>query len=176
MPPVTSELTSDGFLLRASCRSFFDAAFRIFFAGLLGAIPFVLWSDLISGLPTDEGMSFWLTSAFLAAWAGAVLYIIAVGIFLFFGEIRIAKSGDGGKIFKGIGNVGRTHRFLWSEVRAADEEAVAEVSGGRFDRTIHCIGLSGTSRRYRFGFELTPEQRAFIIAFLREHALTPVID
>jgi hypothetical protein len=81
----------------------------------------------------------------------------------------IAKEGDGGEIFTGIGRVGRTHRLRWSEFSGVGDRDVAAYSSGRFSRTNHYVGLSGTSKEYKFGAELTDEQRAFVITFLHEH-------
>lgn len=168
---IKFELRPGRFLLRASCGSLVNGMFPLFFAGLLGAIPFILWADLMRGLPSDEGLSFWLTAAFLCAWASADIYVAGMAAYGFFGEIRILKTDDRGEIFKGIGGLGRTRHLLWSDFQNAEDMEVAEVSSTRFNRTVQCIGLNGASKRYRFGAELTTEQRAFVVAFLREHAL-----
>ena len=110
----------------------------------------------------------WPIAAFLAIWAGAVLYVASMGALSFFGEIRIAKEGDSGEIFTGIGRVGRTHRLLWSEFSGVGERDEAAWSSGRSSRTTHYVDLTGTSKQYEFGSELTAPQRAFVIAFLRE--------
>jgi hypothetical protein len=86
-----------------------------------------------------------------------------------FREIRIAKTGDSGEIFTGIGRVGRTHRLLWSDFSGVGDRELATYSSGRFSRTTHYVGLNGTSMEYKFGSELNRQQPAFVIAFLREH-------
>jgi hypothetical protein len=165
---IRVESTPGGFLLRASCGSFVGGLVWVVFVGVLTAIPFRLWGDLIRGVWTDEGVS-WSIAAFLSIWAGVVLYVAAMGAFAFFGEIRIGKEGDRGEIFSGIGRVGRTHRLRWSEFSSVGERDVAAYSSGRSTRTTHYVGLSGTSNEYKFGSELSGEERAFVIAFLREH-------
>jgi hypothetical protein len=67
-PPggVRFEETADGFRLRASCRDFVNTVMRVGLAGAVSSLPFVLWWDLIRGVWTDEGPSFWFTSLFLA--------------------------------------------------------------------------------------------------------------
>jgi hypothetical protein len=166
---VRFEWTPGGFLLRASCRSTVGAVLRVGFAGLLAVLPFRLWGDLIRGLPTDQGMSFWLTGAFLAIWAGAILYIVATAAFELLGEIRIAKTGDRGEIFTGIGTLGWTHRLRWRDFDGVSDRAVAAVSSGKFSNTTHSVSLNATLKPYRFGSALTAQQREFAIAFLRQH-------
>jgi hypothetical protein len=118
---VSLESTPDGFLLRASTRSLVGGVMWAGFVGALVAIPFVLWGDLIRGVWTDEGWSRWGTIAFLAAWAGGVLCVAAMGAVGLFGEIRILKAGDSGEIFTGIGRAGWTHRLRWSEFYGAGD-------------------------------------------------------
>jgi hypothetical protein len=166
---VRFEWTPAGFLLRVSCGSLITGAPWAIFAGLLAAIPFILWGDLIRGVWTDEGLSFWMTSAFLAIWAGAVLWLCATATVGLFGEIRIAKDGGRGEIFTGIGRVGWTHRVQWSEFEGVSEREVQSASSGRSSHTSRYVGLNGKSKRYRFGSEMTEEQRAFVIQFLGEH-------
>jgi hypothetical protein len=166
---VTIERTPVGFLLRASCRSFAGGLVGIGFALLLCVIPFVVFGDLIRGIWQAEGMSFWLGSAFLAAWASGAVYALATGSIGAFGEVRITKAGDSGEIFTGIGGAGSKHRVQWSDFYGAGDRAVASASNRRFGNTTHYIGLNGTSNSYKFGSELDAEKRAFVIAFLREN-------
>jgi hypothetical protein len=81
--------------------------------------------------------------------------------------IRIAKTGAEGEIFTGIGSLGRTRRVRWNDFYGAGDKAVAYYSNARFGRTSHFISLHGTSGSFKS--DLNDEQRAFVIAFLREH-------
>ena len=174
---VTIERTPVGFLLHATCRSFAGGLVGIGFALLLCVIPFVVFGDLIRGIWQAEGVSFWLGSAFLVAWAGGAVYALATGSIGAFGEVRITKAGDSGEIFTGIGGAGWKHRVQWSDFHGAGDRAVASASNRRFGNTTHYIGLNGTANSYKFGAELDEEKRAFVIAFLRENvfgaAVTP---
>jgi hypothetical protein len=68
------------------------------------------------------------------------------------GEIRISKFGDSGEIFTGIGGVGAKHRVRWSDYSGAGDSPVAvQTSRGLFTHAVHSIGLTGTSKSYRFG-------------------------
>lgn len=169
-PPegVTIERTPAGFLLRASSRSLVGGILGIGFALLLGAIPFIVFGDLIRSVWDAEGLSFWLGSAFLVAWAGGTIYALVLGCLGAFGETRITKTGNNGDIFTGIGKAGWSHRIDWSDFYGAGDRAVATASNRRFGHTTHYVGLNGTSKSYKFGSDLNEDQRAFIIAFLRE--------
>jgi hypothetical protein len=146
---ISFESTPRGFLLRASHRDLITGVFWAVFVGVLAVLPFRIWGDLIRRVWTDEGVS-WPIAAFLAVWAGAVLYAAAMGAVRSFGEIRIAKEGDTGEIFTGIGRLGRTHRLLWSEFYGVGERDEATYSSGRSSRTTHFVGLNGTSKEYKF--------------------------
>jgi len=166
---VSYESRPDGFELRASCRSLFVGLLFLVLAGALGAIPFFVWRDMIQGVWTHEyqGATFWMASAFLSAWTGGVLYAASMGAIGLFGEIRIAKTGDSGEVFTGIGWVGRTHRVLWSDYYGAGDREVGSASL-RSTHTTHYVGLNGRTKGYRFGSELNAAQQAFVIAFLRK--------
>ncbi len=166
---ATVEWTPEGFLLRIPFRSVAGALVWAIFAGVLCVLPFRLWGDLIRGVWTDEGVSFRTTIAFLAVWAGAALYVAAMGAVAAFGEIRISKVGDSGEIFTGIGKAGWTRRLRWSEFYGASDREASSGSSGPSIHTTHYVGLNGTSKNYKFGSELSAEQRAFVIEFLREH-------
>jgi hypothetical protein len=163
----TVEITPDGFLLRVSCRSFVTAALWAVFGGVLLVLPFRIWGDLIRDVRVD-GLTVG-TGILLAVWVSAVLYIGVLGAFAIFGEIRISKTGDAGEIFTGIGNIGRTHRLRWSEFNGVGDREGTSYSSGRFSRTTHSIGLSGSSQSYVFGSNLTEQQQASVIEFLRSH-------
>jgi hypothetical protein len=167
---VRFEWTPGGFLLHASCRDLFFAAIWAVFVGCLCAIPFVLWGNAIRDALTDRGPALRWTCLLLAVWACPVLYVGWFGAIKVFGEIRIAKSGDRGEIFTGIGPIGRTHHLLWSEFNGVrDLEEVRSTQNSKSSTTTHYVELTGTSKPYKFASELSDERRAFVIAFLREH-------
>jgi hypothetical protein len=98
-----------------------------------------------------------------------VLYLAIQTTFAILGEIRITKAGDAGKIFTGVGKFGRTHRVRWSDYDGVADQEEPSYSSGRFSRTTHFIGLTGERAHYRFGSDLSEQQQASIIAFLRAH-------
>lgn len=168
---VTVQSTMGGFLLRAKSQGLLSGLVFAVFAAVLCAAPFVAFPDLISSIRNSEGLSFWLGSAFVTAWTCGALYALMLGALSMFGEVRIMKEGDSGEIFTGIAKLGRTHRVRWSEFYGAGDRAVSTSSSGRLTHTVHYVGLNGKSSSYKFGSDLNEEQQAFVIAYLREHAL-----
>jgi hypothetical protein len=165
---VWFEPIGEGFRLRASCRSFIDSVMRVGLAAAVSSLPFVLWRDLIRGVWTDEGASFWITCAFLAIWAAAIFYTDWIALVSLFGEIRITKAGDRGEIFTGIGKLGWTHRFRWSDFQSVSG-IETRADAGRRTGTVRYVVLNAPSKRYKFGWQLSADRQAFIETTLREH-------
>jgi hypothetical protein len=165
---VWFEPSGDGFRLRASCRSFVDTVMRVGLAAAVSSLPFVLWWDLIRGVWTDEGFSFWMTCAFLAMWSAAIFYTDWTALVSLFGEVRISKGGDRGEIFTGIGKLGWTHRFCWSDFQGVSGMKT-QVDTGRRKSTVRYVVLNAPPKRYKFGWQLPADRQAFIEAALREH-------
>ena len=160
--------TADGFELRVSCVSIEDAVLRVGLAGCLSSLPFVLWWDLIRDLGSDSGLSFWVTCAFLGAWFAAIVYAWIVGLMTLFGEVHITKSGDQGQIFTGIGKLGWTHHFRWSEWTGVTTTVVSSSVGRRSVKRPYLV-LEAPSKRYRFGSYVPEREQAFIVEQLRKH-------
>jgi len=155
----------DGFVLRVSCQSFGAAAVWAIFAGTLAVLPFRIWDDIVRDIWND-GFT-WGTGIFAAIWGAALLCLAGLLVFAIFGEIRITKAGDDGKIFTGVGKLGRTHRLQWSDYDGVDERDGSVYSNARFTRTVHFIELQGRKGNYRFGNDLSDQNRALVIDFLR---------
>ena len=169
-PPqgVRFEETQDGFVLRASCRSFTDTIMRVGLASVVSWLPFRLWWDLIRDFWTYEGLNFWLTCLFLGVWAAAIAYADWIALLSLFGEIRITKIGRTGEIFSGIGSIGRTRRIVWDDFAGVREIETRSESKGRASVTRY-VTLEGASKHCKFGWQLPEDARTFIVAALREH-------
>lgn len=76
------------------------------------------------------------------------------------GKIEISMTKQGGKIFTGVGNIGFTKRFLWSEISHIKET----ISYGKQTNTK--ITLEG-SKKVSFGIFLKESRRYFIIQALK---------
>ncbi len=165
---VWFELTAGGFRLRALCRSFTDTVMRVGLAAVVSSLPFVLWWDLILGVWSDEGVSFWVTSFFLVVWACAIAYADIIALTSLFGEVRITKENDQGKIFTGIGKLGWTHGFRWSDFNGLSI-ATSRSGSQRSSGVTRYIMLNAPSKGYKFGWLLPEDRQLFIIRMLGKH-------
>ena len=170
-PPdgVTVEWTPMGFLLRAALRDLVSFGLWLFFAGLMVVLPFRIWDDLLREA-WETGLHFSGAGLFLGIWGLGALCFIGMAVMALAGEIRIVKAGDQGEIFKGIGGLGRTHRFRWSDFDTAGLREVAVPSSkGRYNHIDHEVSLSGRAGKYEFGRGLSDRQQEFVAAFLGKH-------
>jgi hypothetical protein len=165
---VRFELTANGFQMRASYRSFTNIVFRVGFAAVLSSLPYVLWWDLILGVWYEEGPGFWITIAFLAVWAAAIAYVDILALLALAGEVRITKENDQGKIFNGIGKLGWTRSFRWSDFNGLSLVSEQKSADGRSFRSGGIL-LSAPAKSYKFGWLLPEERRSFITAMLQKH-------
>jgi hypothetical protein len=166
-PPsgIRIDRTPAGFVLRVSAGMVGYTFAWLVVAGVLGVLPFRLGAEINSdSFQGGQGAAWGL-------WAAALLVFIGVAVFVWFSQIRITKTGDHGEVFRGVGPLGRTHRFEWSDFSDVRDHIFAEDTGRRTTRTSHDIELSGPSATYRFGKELDDRARAFIVVFLNEEAL-----
>ena len=170
-PPqgVRFEPTQDGFLLRASCRSFTDTVMRVGLAGVVSVLPFKLWWDLIRDFWTYEGSNFWFVSIFLGVWAAAIAYADWIALMSLCGEIRIKKTGCVGEIFAGIGKVGWTRRLSWDDFDGVSEIESQSASNGHTSITRYIV-LHSQTKRFKFGWQLPEDRRMLVVAALREYA------
>ena len=168
---VWFERTADGFRLRAPCRSFTDTVTRVGLAAVVSWIPFKLWWDLIRNFWSDQGLSFWLTAGFLTIWGAAIVYVDTIALVSLFGAVRVARRGDSGEIFTGIGKLGWTHRLTWSDFDGASGVTV-QLDSDRPSSKSRYVVLRGPAKRYKFGWQLPLERQGAIIAALNEHVFT----
>lgn len=131
-------------------------------------VPVRAFPDLVRETFHAEGLSLWLGGAFLTACAAGVLYAAGFGAVSAFGEVRITRAGDDGAIFTGLGSLGRTRQIHWSDFHGAADQAVSVYTGARFNRTERRVALTGSQKQVQFGADLSDEQRAFIVRYLRE--------
>ena len=166
-PPagVRIERTPLGFVLRASDGSFGYAIAWLVFAGVLAALPFRLGAEINSeSFQGGQGIAWGL-------WAAGLVVLIGAAVFSWFGQIRVTKTSGSGEIFSGLGPLGRTRRFEWTDFSDVGVHEFSRDAGKRTTRTFHDVELTGPSASYRFGEDLDDAPRAFIVAFLREEAL-----
>jgi len=87
-----------------------------------------------------------------------------------FGRVTVTRSGGSGTVFTGVGSIGWTRRFSWTDVRAIREYNSPHGSRGRRPATLIEIELatgSAEPKHLRFGSLLSDNRRRFIIGVMR---------
>ncbi len=81
------------------------------------------------------------------------------------GKVEVVRSEDRVSVFIGVGQLGWTRSFLWSDFSSVREDG----SRGRFNwnRQAQAIVLEG-KRRVAFGSMLSEERRYFVLSALRK--------
>lgn len=79
------------------------------------------------------------------------------------GRVVVSVAGDEGKVFTGVGPIGWTRRFAWSDVATIREFSVPGSKGGRSP----ALALEGTTRLV-FGTGLNEPRRYFLRQVLRQ--------
>ena len=85
------------------------------------------------------------------------------------GHVSIALIGDEGSIFEGVGPLGWTRRFRWSDLESVREGRASYLSGrGRQNDLLIALHFkSGSQPPLRFGTMLSEERRWFLMWALR---------
>jgi hypothetical protein len=152
------EETASGWRIGASARSaiaFFHVPFLVIWSGC--SLGFLYGSQLIEGKFDWEFTLFGLPFLYGTVWLAADA-LMSLG-----GKIVVTVEHDKGSVFKGIGSVGRTRRFVWSEVSGVEVRDAGFINSAR----LHAISLAGPSR-VDFGSILTTARRQFLLDGLRQ--------
>lgn len=142
------------------------ATTRSWFALFL--IPFmVVWSGFslggIYGTQFASGNFDTLSSLFGIPFILGSIIFWALGLMFVFGKVEITLTTEGGKIFTGIGIIGKTQRFEWSEINNIYED----VSYNSKRQAQHIIVIEGKTR-LTFGSLLSEERRYYILKSLQQ--------
>ncbi len=155
---VRFQNAGDSFVAEVSTRS----------ALALALIPFTLVVAIVI-LSIFRGMhatgQFTATTVLLltpfALAIGALVVLTAMNLA---GHIVVKGNGATGSIFQGLGTIGRTWPFLWTDIHA-----VEETLAGR-DSSRHYIALEfrgGAQPTFKFGSLLNPHRRRYVISLIR---------
>lgn len=159
-PPSGAWLNQDFNLLRfgATTRSYmawFLVPFTCVWSGF--SVGSIYGSQIISGhfnlIESLLGLPFLIGSVAL----------ISYTLMMLFGKVELTLDSEGGKIFTGIGFIGRTQSFNWQEITSVSEE----VSYSRKGNSTTCIQLEG-KKRVSFGSLLNDERRFYIFKSLQQ--------
>lgn len=148
-----------GFELGATTRS--AAAFFL--------VPFMCaWSGLslggIYGKQIHSGKFNLAMSLFGLPFLIGTIFLIAMTFMTICGKMVVSVQGDQGKLFTGIGPIGRTRRFKWSSIKSVTDNANFYSNG----RPQVSIVLQGDDdARLRFGSGLNEDRRYFMMNALR---------
>ena len=149
----------DGFRAGASTRSWmalFIVPFTCVWSG--GSLFGIYGTQIVHGR-FNVGMSlfglpFLLGSMFLISWC-----LMSVA-----GSVRITRHGDQLSIFTGVGPIGWTRQFAWSDFKSVRE--LSQWNTNNWNRQGQFIVLEG-KRRVTFGSMLSTGQRYFLVNALR---------
>ena len=150
--------TANGFIVGARTRSgagCFVIPFAIVWSGFsLGGI---YGTQIASGefniVLSLFGIPFFIASCFL--WAMALMTVWGINV--------IKVEGSTGKLFTGIGSLGKTKTFDWSEFDSVREEQYSSSN----NQTRRRIVLEG-KRRLAFGTMLSDERRYYVLKTLQK--------
>ena len=131
-------------------------------------VPFTLfWSGLslggIYGSQIAKGQFNLEQSLFGLPFLIGTMILVPVTLMTIFGKVVVRGSGDQGGVFIGVGPVGWTKKFRWSEVRLA---RMSLTKWKQNHRTLPVIELDGP-KPVRFGSQLSEARREFMLAVLR---------
>ena len=80
-----------------------------------------------------------------------------------FGKVEITLDTEGGKVFTGVGVIGRNQRFKWDEISSISEETTYNNKG----TASSAIVLEGKTK-VSFGSMLNDERRYYILKALQQ--------
>jgi hypothetical protein len=100
-----------------------------------------------------------------------LLLVVLAGLLIMtqiFGRVGLARNGDEGSVFIGLGSIGWTRKFSWRTIESLKEIGTPSPLGRGFvSRLIELDLCSDSPARLRFGALLTDERRWFLLAVLR---------
>lgn len=95
--------------------------------------------------------------------AGSVLFW-SIALMAIFGKVVLTIDRQGGKIFTGIGKIGITQHFMWSEVSSISEQA----NYSRSSRNSSSIIAIEGKKRITFGSGLSDDRRYYVLHALKK--------
>lgn len=131
-------------------------------------VPFMaVWSGFsLSGLYGTQifsGHFNLLTSLFGIPFLLGTIYMGSLALMMVFGKVEITLDNVGGKIFTGIGIIGRTQSFEWADISSISEEITTGNRGGQSA----AIQIDG-KKRLSFGSLLSDERRYYVLKSLQQ--------
>lgn len=154
-PDVSLEVTDQCWRLVASTRSVTEALPFLMGGTLNGFIGLgLLWAVLRQQTPSS---ALWLLPLVLTG----LLVVVCLGAMRLGGRIEITIQGGLGTVFTGVGKLGRTQHFDWTNAVKIQDQHIT----GRGGEEYHEIVLH-TAKKIRTGQYLTKEQSGQILQSL----------
>ena len=131
-------------------------------------VPFMaVWSGFsLSGLYGTQifsGHFNLLTSLFGIPFLLGTVYMGSLALMMVFGKVEITLDNVGGKIFTGIGIIGKTQSFEWADISSISEEITTGNRGGQSA----AVQIDG-KKRLSFGSLLSDERRYYVLKSLQQ--------
>jgi hypothetical protein len=135
-------------------------------------VPFVLvWSGGslggIYGTQIVKGALDWKLCLFGLPFLIGSLFLIPFALMSVCGKIAVRREGDRGEVFTGIGRIGWTRRFRWSEVKAVRRSLTKWQQN---KRNVPLIEIELGTKSLRFGSQLSSQRREFLLRALKQVA------
>ncbi|GDY19649.1 hypothetical protein LBMAG56_09940 [Verrucomicrobiota bacterium] len=135
-------------------------------------VPFtVLWSGGslggIYGTQIYKGALDWKLCLFGLPFLLGSLFLVPFALMCVCGKITVRREGDRGAVFTGIGPIGWTRRFRWSEVKAVRRSLTKWQQN---NRSVPQIEIELEAKSLRFGSQLSGPRREFLLRALKQVA------
>ncbi len=132
-------------------------------------IPFTaVWSGGslggIYGKQIARGHFDWKMSLFGIPFLIGSAFLIPIALVTAFGKVVVRGEGDQGSVRIGVGPIGWTRRFRWSEIKGVHRSMTKWQQDGR---NLPLIELQRDGKPIRFGSQLSDERSAFVFAALK---------
>jgi hypothetical protein len=155
-----------GFEVGSTTRSaiaFFLVPFTLFWSG--GALGGIYGSQIFKG-QFDPKLSLFGLPFLIGS-----LFLVPIALISAFGKLVVRGEGDQGSVFLGVGPVGWTRRFRWSEIKRVHRSMSAWTQN---NRRVPLIELEREQKPVRFGTQLSEKRRDFMLAALKRLHATRV--
>ena len=158
------ELTPAGFRASATTRSamaWFIVPFMLVWSG--GSLGGIYGSQFRSGAFHLGSSLFGIPFLLGTLWFGGYAMMLVCG------RVAISRDGETGTVFEGIGPIGWTRQFSWSDIASVMEGVTSERwSGKRGPQPLVAMRFeTSLGRTLKFGTLLSEERRWFLISVIR---------
>ncbi len=151
-----------GFEVGATTRSglaFFLVPFTLLWSG--GSLSGIYGSQLL------KGQLDWKLSLFGLPFLLGSCFLVPFTLMSVFGKVAVRRTGERGEVFLGIGRVGWSRQFRWSDVTGVRR---ALTKWQQNDRRVPLIEIQLGSKTIRFGSQLPELRREFLLRALKQVA------